>query len=304
MELIKLIGATLFAVFLMLISVVGALADDGELLVGQYGSGDIEALPTPTYDYSLYAKEVAANPGLVGTVAGGGQAGIVVTPERYSMTVTAGKVATEKFRITNLGQSDVRLSVTIQPSTDRKILEKTTLDGKTEIRDLVIQAASYSTNYREIEVAVNTDFALGTDEEDYYTVDILIDGDNVLRKTHSFTVTVQPPLEVSPFSILGLSVLDISPRSEVCRNDTITGEVVCTATGFLSNGIQLSVGVLLLIAIGVAIATWTLVAWNRRRRDVVRVEDELGDPVDEYGGGDEVYYADEDEEEEDDGYRL
>jgi len=299
MSLAKKLFAAVVALLFVTMTVSLALASDDELLIGLYGRGDTELVINPTYQFSLYAREVAANPGLIGSVAAA-PVGIVVTPLQAEVTISAGRTAYNKFRITNNGQSDVRLTITIQPSTDRKILDKTLLDGQRELTNILIPAVAYANNYRDIEVSVNTDFLLDTETSDFFTADFLIEGSNVNRQTHSLTVRTQPPVRISPFSVLGFSVLDLEPSRERCVEDALTGEVVCKP-GLFAQGFEVTLGLLLGIVIVTGLLVWFFA--RRRKSDLVTVREEDGDElVDEYVDGDDVYV--DDEEDEDEGYRF
>lgn len=292
--------AVFLAMLFVSMTVAFAMANDGELGVGLYGRGDAELVINPSYDFMLYAREVAANPGLIGSV-GAVPVGIVVTPLKDEITISAGRIATNEFRITNNGQSDVRLTITLLPSTDRKILDKTLLDGQRELSNVVIPAASYANNYRDITVSVNTDFMLDTEASDFFTADVLVEGANVNRQIHSLTVRVQPPVRATPFSVLGFSVVDIPASSERCVEDALTGEVVCRE-GLFSQGFQVTLGVLLGLVAVTGVVVWFLA--RRRKSDFVTVREEGSDEyVDEYVDGEDVY-VDDDEDDGDRGYRF
>lgn len=303
MSRIKLVGTVIILLLFLFGTVSFALADDLELSIDDGSSNNAETSIDPIYGYMQYGTEVIPNTGLVGTVGGGGSgARIVVTPIQHEITVTAGKLATETFRITNLGHSDATVEVTIEQSTDRKIFDKTTFDGQTSLSRVIIPASGYANNYRDVNVVVNTDFATGITENDFYTLDVLVT-DGSRRELHHFKINVQPPVRVTPFSLLGLSVLDLSATSTQCINDTFTGKENCVGGGFFPNGLSLTLGMLLIIIIGLFVGMWLFVAWKRKRRDIVPIEDDEGEPVEYYSASEDEHVVD-DEEEDEKGYRF
>jgi len=269
-----------FRILLLLLFLMIALfiidvvrADDSELLIAQAFQGDTEFAIITDYSYSLYGLEVIdiVNPGLGGVGSGFGGVGrdLLVSPRYHEVLLAPGGLSSSELLITNLGQSSLRVSVSVLASSSEGVRDRVYLNGERVVSGVLIPSAGYDNNFLLLPVSVSAPvLPVGVDRQSF-VVDLLVSVDGAsVREYHTLKVVVERPGARPPlFSVLGGVVVERAVT--VCDSGDGFGErVVCEASVLVSrSGLRywhLLVFSLLLLS---------LFVFRRRSRVVSRVVD-------------------------------